>query len=345
VLNRPLGRRAFLAGVTGLGGSAAVASFAPFVRSLQAARFTFTQFHNQPASSTLHRRLVEMWEAVAKDTRGRLETQVRAENDHVPGSDPAALDMLMSGEIQFFTLMGGILGNVVPAAQIQQVPFSFRSAAAAFHALDGPLGAFLRQEMAAKGIVALPVTVFDNGMRQIASSTGPIVVASDLEDVRIRVPDGQMFADTFRALGAQPVTINVNGIYDALKSHRVDAQENPLAVVELFKLYDVVKYVSMTNHMWSGFNLLIHGPTWQRLPTEIRKSVERHAAKFIRLQREDQSKVNRELTDRLTMRGLMFNTVDPASFRARLSSAYSKWRTELGATCWSLLEAETGPLK
>jgi tripartite ATP-independent transporter DctP family solute receptor len=344
MLNRPLGRRAFLAGVTGLGGSAAVASFVPFVRALQT-EFTFTQFHNQPANSTLHRRLVDMWQAVAKDTRGRVETRVRAENDHIAGSDPAALDMLMSGEIQFFTLMGGILGNVVPAAQIQQVPFSFRSPDAAFRALDGPLGAYLRKEIAAKGIVALPVTVFDNGMRQIASSTRPIVMASDLEGFRIRVPDGQMFSDTFRALGAQPVTINVNGIYDALKSRRVDAQENPLAVVELFKLYDVVKYVSMTNHMWSGFNLLIHGPTWQRLPTGIRKSVERHAATFIRLQREDQSKINRALTDQLAMRGLVFNAVDPSSFRARLSSVYSKWRKHLGEKCWSLLEAETGPLK
>ncbi len=345
MLNRPFGRRSFLAGVTGLGGSAAVGSLELFVRSLQAAEFTFTQFHNQTASSPLHRRLVEMWEAVAKDTGGRVETQVRAENDHIDGSDPAALDMLMSGQIQFFTLMGGILGNVVPAAQIQQVPFSFRSPAAAFHALDGPLGAYLRQELAAKGIVALPVTVFDNGMRQIASATRPIVVASDLEGLQIRVPDGQMFSDTFRALGAEPVTINVNGIYDALKSRRVDAQENPLAVVELFKLYDVVKYVSMTNHMWSGFNLLIHGPTWQRLPTEISMSIERQAAKFIRLQREDQSRVNSALTKRLAMRGLVFNAVDPASFRARLSKVYSMWRRQLGAKCWSLLEAETGPLQ
>lgn len=343
--NRALGRRSFLAGVTGLGGAAAAGSLAPFVRSVQAVEFAFIQFHNQPATSPLHRRLFEMWEAVAKDTRGRVETQVRAENDHVSGSDPAALDMLMSGEIQFFTLMGGILGNVVPSAQIQQVPFSFRSSAAAFRALDGPLGAYLRQELATKGIVALPVTVFDNGMRQIACATRPIVVASDLEGLRIRVPDGQMFFDTFTALGARPVTINVDGIYEALKSGRADAQENPLAVVELFKLYDVVKYMSMTNHMWSGFNLLIHGPTWQRLPLEIRGSIERQAAKFIRLQREDQSRINGALTDRLAKRGVAFNAVDPASFRARLSSVYSTWRKHLGERCWSLLEAETGPLK
>ena len=108
----------------------------------------------------------------------------------------------------------------------------------------------------------------------------------------MRVPAGQMVADTFRALGAEPITINSDGIYAALESGRVDAQENPLALMELFKLDEVVKYVSMTNHMWSGFNLLAHQPTWARLPADIRTVVERNVAKHVRLQRRDQAALN-----------------------------------------------------
>ena len=88
-----------------------------FGRSIRAAAFTFTQFHNQPSSSPLHRRLVEMWTAIRAETRGRVETQVFAQNNNIAGSDPAALAMLVHGEIQFFTIMGGILGTVVPAAE------------------------------------------------------------------------------------------------------------------------------------------------------------------------------------------------------------------------------------
>ena len=260
----PLTRRAFVAG-------AAIGSVSIFVKPLRApafaegfgaprrssneqgerrrADYTFTQFHNQTATSSLHRRLVEMWAAVRNETRGRVETQVFAQNNRLAGSDPAALNMLVAGEIQFFTLMGGILGTVVPAAEIQQVPFAFRSAAHAHKAMDGALGGFLREEMAAKGIFGFPAGAFDNGMRHIAGTKRPIERPDDLIGIRMRVPAGQMVADTFRALGAEPITINSDGIYDALKTGRVDAQENPLALVDLFKIYEVVKYVSMTNHM------------------------------------------------------------------------------------------------
>ena len=305
------------------------------------AEYTFTQFHNQTATSSLHQRLVEMWAAIRTETRGRVETQVFAQNNRLAGSDPAALKMLVAGEIQFFTLMGGILGTVVPAAEIQQVPFAFRSAADAHKAMDGALGAYLREEMAAKGIFGFPVGAFDNGMRQIAGPIRPIRRPDDLIGLRMRVPAGQMVADTFRALGAEPITINSDGIYDALKAGKVDAQENPLALVDLFKIYEVVKYVSMTNHMWSGFNLLAHLPTWKGLPADITAVMERNVAKHVRLQRRDQEQMNARLRTGLARRGLLFNDVAPAPFRDKLSGVYGTWKERLGKRGWSLLEAAT----
>jgi TRAP-type transport system periplasmic protein len=332
-----LTRRSFVAGATL--GSALI-----FVRSLRAAEYTFVQFHNQPAASSLHRRLVDMWAAIRAETRGRIDTQVLPENNGTPGSDPAVLKMLTSGEVQFFTVMGGILGSVVPAAEVQQMPFSFRSAAHAHQAMDGALGAYLREEMAAKGILGFPVGAFDNGMRQVAGTKRPIARPSHLVGIRMRVPAGTMVADTFRAFGAEPITINSDGIYDALKAGRVDAQENPLALLELFKLYEVVKYVSMTNHMWSGFNLLAHLPTWKRLPDDITASIERNVTKHVRLQRRDQERMNATLRAGLARRGLVFNDVESAPFRARLSGVYARWKERLGTRCWSLLE-ESGKLK
>jgi TRAP-type transport system periplasmic protein len=302
------------------------------------AEYTFTQFHNQTTASSLHRRLVEMWAAINTETGGRVETQVFPQNNQIPGSDPAALKMLVAGEIQFFTLMGGILGTVVPAAEVQQVPFSFQSAAQAHQAMDGPLGAYLREEMAAKGIFGFPIGAFDNGMRQIAGSK-PITVPADLVGIRMRVPAGQMVADAFRTLGAEPVTINSDAIYVALKSGKVDAQENPLALVDLFKIYEVVKYVSMTNHMWSGFNLLANLAVWKPLPSDIKTIIERNVAKSVRLQRRDQQDMNTSVRASLVRRGLVFNEVDAAPFRKQLSGFYATWRERLGTRCWGLLEA------
>jgi tripartite ATP-independent transporter DctP family solute receptor len=285
-----------------------------------------------------------MWAAVRTDTRGRVDTQVFPENNKTPGSDPAVLKMLVSGEVQFFTVMGGILGNVVPAAEVQQMPFTFRSAAHAHTAMDGPLGAYLREEMAARGIFGFRVGAFDNGMRQIAGTKRPIARPADLSGIKMRVPAGALLAETFKALGAEPVTVNSDGIYDALKTGRVDAQENPLALVELFKLDEVVKYVSMTNHMWSGFNLLAHLPTWTALPRDIATIIERSAATHVGLQRRDQRQMNAASRATLERRGLAFNDVDPAPFRAQLSGVYTSWRERLGTRCWALLE-ESAKLK
>lgn len=80
------------------------------------------------------------------------------------------------------------------------------------------------------------------------------------------------------------------------------------------------------------------------MPEAIRAVIERNAAKHVELQREDQAVLNASLRDGLSRQGLAFNDVDPAAFRARLSGVYEHWRRKLGAKCWSLLEAATGPL-
>jgi TRAP-type transport system periplasmic protein len=334
---RRVSRRSLIAGASA--GSAAV-----MIRPLRAADYKFAQYHNQAANGTLHRNLVAMWTAVRTETNGRVETEVFAENNKLIGGDPVALKMLIAGEIQFFTLMGGIIGTIVPVAEAQQVPFAFKSAADAHRAIDGPFGRYIGEEMAAKGMYLFPVGGFDNGMRQVATIPRPITMPADFDGMKIRVPPGQMIFDTFAAFGAEPVTTPANAIYGALKSGQVAAQENPLAILEGFRLYELLKYVSMTNHMWSGFNLMAHLATWQRLPDDIKGVIERNAAVHVRRQRVEQDKLNAGLRDVFSARGIAFNEIDQAAFRTRLASVYATWKEKLGSKCWTLLEAEVGKL-
>ena len=162
---------------------AAAAGATLIVRPALAAEYRFSQYHNQAAGGTLHKNLTAMWEAVAWETNGRVETTVYAENNKLPGGDPDALKMLIAGEIQFFTLMGGIIGTVVPVAEAQQLPFAFKSAAEAHKAIDGPLGKYIGEEMAAKGMHLFAVAGFDNGMRQVASISRAITAPQDFAGV------------------------------------------------------------------------------------------------------------------------------------------------------------------
>ena len=202
-------RRSFVAGATLGSVSVLTRSLGPpdVARTSEVGDYTFTQFHNQPMTSALHRRLVEMWAAIGRETRGRVATRVFAENDAVPGSDPAVLKMLVGGEIQFFTLMGGILGTVVPAAEVQQVPFAFRSAAQAHRAMDGALGGYLLEEMAAKGIRGFLHRRIRQRDAADRRTKRPIVAPDDLIGLRMHGDCGVIRRHTFRALGADPITI------------------------------------------------------------------------------------------------------------------------------------------
>jgi tripartite ATP-independent transporter DctP family solute receptor len=302
------------------------------------------QYHNQPADSPLHGWLTGMWAAVRAQTGGRFEVDTCPQNNGIAGGDPAALELLVAGEIQFFTLMGGLLGAVVPVAEIQGVPFAFRSQADVFAAMDGALGEYLRAELAAQGIHALPRATFENGFRQITTRSRPIRSADDLAGLTIRTPAGRLFRDLFETLGARPTAINLNRLHDALRTGEVEAQENPLVVTEFNRLWEVQRHVSVTNHMWSGFNLLAHLGAWRALPDDVRAVIERVAMDYAARQRRETDALNTALVERLGARGMIFTTADTESFRRRLVPFYARWRRIFGRRAWSLLEAHAGKL-
>lgn len=333
-----ISRRDFTFGVMAAGGMMLA------TRRAYAADFELRQFHNQPADSPLHKRLVEMWAAVKTETGGRVQVQTFAENNQIPGGDPAALNMVVSGELDFFTLNGGSIGNLVPASNVQGLLFAFRTPAQVFDALDGDLGNYLRAEMKTKGLYAVPRGCFDNGFHQITCATKPIRSADDLQGLKIRTPDAQVYVEAWKALGAVPVVANLNKLYEILKNGTAEAQTNPLAIAEFMKLYEVQKYVSMTNHGWSGFNLLASLKLWERLPSDLQRVIERTAAKYVRFQRADNSALNAEFRTELVQQGMLFNEAETSSFRARLGPYYTRWKETIGHRAWGLLEAHVGKL-
>jgi TRAP-type transport system periplasmic protein len=334
-----MSRRHFSLGLLAAGGLALAGS------PTWAADFELRQFHNQPVDSPLHKRLVEMWAAVGKKTGGRVRVRTFANNDNIPGGDPAALKMLLDGRLDFFTLNGGLIGVVVPPVNVQGIPFAFRNEKQAYRAMDGDLGKYLAKEMAAKGVYAVPRGAFENGMRQITCSKRPVQIVKDLEGLRMRTPNSAIYIQCWEALGSVPIVVNFDKLYGTLKNRVADAQDNPLNVAELLQLYEVQRYVSLTNHMWSGFNLVANLKMWRRLPADVQATINRNAATYVALQRADNDALNHGLRPRLTAQGMTFNTVeDPAPFRERLGSYYVRWKKIIGQKTWGLLEAQVGKL-
>jgi len=333
-----ISRRLFNLGIVAAGASAL------FEGRAQGAAIEMRQFHNQPAESPLHKSLVAMWAAVEKETAGRVRVQTFPENDHIPGGDPAALAMIIDGSLDFFAVNGGLIGSVVPAVNVQGMPFAFHNLSQVFTALDGDLGAYLGDEMRAKGIYALPRGCFDNGFQQLSSSTHPIRTVADLEGVKVRTPNTPIYIELFEALGAKPVPVNIDKLYETLKAKVVDVQTDPLTIIELFKLYEVQKFVSVTNHIWGGFNLIASLKKWQDLSADDRGAIERNVVKFAEMQRMENAALNGKLRATLTQQGMIFNEAETGSFRAKLGPFYASWKQKVGQRAWSLLEAHVGTL-
>jgi TRAP-type transport system periplasmic protein len=307
--------------------------------------WTAVQVHSQPRGSHLQKFLEDLWREVEAETRGRLQVIVHPSSMNIAGAGPNVLKRVMSGEIEFHVLMGPGLAHAVPAMEIQGLPFAFTSSDQVARTMDGALGAYLQREMAAQGLYAFPRGLMENGFRQIVSRERPIRDARDLEGYRMRVPGGRIFNEVFEALGATPVTVSVDRLHAALGSGEVDGQENPLVVCEENRLYEVCRCVSMTGHIWSGFNVYGNLAFWNALPGDVQEIARRNVATFVAAQRENVRRVNAALRETLIQRGMVFNDADTASFRARLGADfYARWKERLGSTAWGLLEAETGRL-
>ncbi len=301
----------------------------------RAADFALKHSHNLPEDSPLHKRAVQMWAAVKAETNGRVDVQIV----HTDGG----LDNLVKGELAFTTLAGNGLASLLPAADVQATPYGFRNPAQVYRAMDGALGEYLRTELRAKALYALPGGCFENGMHQI-TGTRPIRSAADMQGLKIRVPGSPVYQDFFKALGAHVFTMGLGATLAALKSGMVEAQDDPWDVVELFKFYEAQKYASITDHSWSGYNLLASLKVWQSLPADAQRIIETNTKKYVALQRADTDKLNDELRHDLERRGMIFNTADQASFRAVLGSYYPRWKQHIGQRAWDLLESSVGKL-
>lgn len=330
-------RRAFVAGAVAI----------PFIASARAAEpiVKGQQFHNQPADSHQHQFLVDMWAAVKTETDGKVDIAVKPQNNNVAGGDPAVLDMLVKGEVEFFTMNGGLMARIVPVMDIQGVPFAYSTSDQVHESNDGALGAYLAKECAAKGIHRFQYGLLENGFKQISTVAKPINSAADLAGQRIRIPAGKMFEDMYVSLDATPVVLNFNQMVQAFKDGKIDGQENPLAITEFNKLYEVTKYIAVTNHSWAGFNLIANKGFWDKVPADIQAVIDRNVKKYVAAQRAGAQQINASLEPKLKERGMIFNIADTDSFRKKLAGGfYPRWKGQIGATAWDLLEAQVGKL-
>lgn len=335
-MSRKPSRGAFIAS-----SSAAFASIAIIKAPAKAADFTGKAGTNQPVDHPLSVAMKDLWDNVRKDSNGRIDMAVFPNNQL--GGDTAMFTQLRSGAMQVMTLDGAIMASVVPVAAIPSIGFAFADSNQAFKAVDGRLGAYIRNDIASKGIYAFEI-IWENGMRNVTSSTHPINTADDFSGFKIRTPQGNLYIDLFKSLGAAPTPINFSELYPALQTKIVDGQENPLLNIEFARMYEVQKYLSLTAHMWGGYWLIANGEFWASLPPDLKAIVSRNARTYGLKMRKEVMAMNDNLLTKLKSQGMVVNVPERTGMRAKLGDFYKKWRAEFGSTAWDILESYSGKL-
>ncbi|MCK1708489.1 MULTISPECIES: TRAP transporter substrate-binding protein [unclassified Bradyrhizobium] len=316
---------------------------APHVARAQSAEFTYKYANNLPDTHPLNVRAKEMAAAIKSETGGKFDLQIFPNNQL--GSDTDMLSQIRSGGVEFFTLSGLILATLVPAASINGIGFAFPDYDTVWKAMDGDLGGYVRGEIKKAGLEVMD-KIWDNGFRQITSSSKPIAAPDDLKSFKIRVPVSPLWTSMFKAFDAAPASINFSEVYSALQTKIVEGQENPLAIISTAKLYEVQKYCSLTNHMWDGFWFLANRRAWEKLPEDIRKVIAKNINAAAINERADTAKLNANLQQELAAKGLTFNQPTVAPFRDKLRTAgfYAEWKGKYGEQAWDLLEKAVGKL-
>src|SRR6266487_5067359 len=333
-------RRGFLrASAAGTG----VAVFGILTKRGDAAEFTWRYANDMVPTHSMNVRLQQAVERIRQESGGRMEIQTFPNNQL--GGDTDMLSQLRTGVIQLFNLSGLILATVVPVASINGIGFGLKDYDQVWTAMDGALGGYVRGAIEKSGLFAFD-KMWDNGYRQVTSSTHPINTPEDFKGFKIRVPVSPLWTSMFKAFGASPASINFSEVYAALQTKIVEGQENPLSLIEFNKFYEVQKYVSLTNHMWDGFWTLANGRAWASLPKDLQEIIVRNVNKAAVEERQDIRKLNDSLRSKLTEQGMIFNETDPEKFRATLRAAgfYAEWKEKYGPEAWAALEKQVGAL-
>jgi TRAP-type transport system periplasmic protein len=280
---------------------------------------------------------------IKEQTNGRMEITMYPNS--VLGGDTAMIAQVISGALEMYNLPIDLLAPRNPVCGIPGVGFAFPDYDHVWAAMDGDLGNMLRGAAEQIGLYCLDKG-YDHGFRQITTRTKPINGPDDLHGFKIRLPVAPYLISLFRHLGASPTAINFNEVYSALQTGIVDGQENPLVLIDTAKLYEVQRYCSLTNHVWSGFHVSFSVPAWKKLPSDLQEIVHRNFTAAALAERLDFVKMTTSEQQNLTAKGLTFNAPDTGPFREVLAKNgfYPDMKKIAGEQGWALLEKYVGPL-
>lgn len=281
---------------------------------------------------------------VEKASGGKMK--VRAIGAAALGPDTQMQSALVGGAQEMMVGSTATLVGITKEMALWDTPFLFNNAKEADAVLDGPVGEKVKAKLEEKGLVGL--VYWENGFRNLTNNKRPVAKLEDLEGVKLRVMQNNVFLDSFKTLGANAVPLPFSELFSALETKAVDGQENPYNTILSSKFYEVQKYLTVTNHVYSPWIVLASKKWWDGLSKDERAVLVEAAKKSRAFERQDtRAEAARALGD-LKAKGMQINELSPAEaarMRDKLTKVNATIAASVGMELWNETQAELRKLR
>ncbi|KGQ32754.1 TRAP transporter substrate-binding protein [Gallibacterium anatis] len=268
--------------------------------------------YEAPRSDTQHLAAKKFNELLKEKTKGEIKLSLFPDSTlgnaqaMISGVRGGTIDLEMSGSPNF--------SGLVPNLNVIDIPFIFQNKEHAYRVLDGEIGQGLLKELEDKGLKGL--AFWEVGFRSMTNSKHPIHTPEDVKGLKIRTNQNPMYVKAFQLLGANPVPMPLSELYTALETRAVDAQEHPIGIVWSVKLYEVQKYLSLTNHGYTPLLVVMNKEKFDGLSPELQKAIIESAQEAGKYQRELNAKKEIEILDKMKKAGVeVVEQVDMKPFK------------------------------
>ena len=257
------------------------------------------------------------------------------------GSDVQMQQALVGGAQEMMVGSTATLVGITKEMALWDTPFLFNNVKEADAVLDGPIGEKVKAKLEEKGLVGL--AYWENGFRNLTNSKHPVTKLEDLGGIKLRVMQNNVFLESFKTLGANAVPLPFSELFSALETKAVDGQENPFNTILSSKFYEVQKYLTVTNHVYSPWIVLVSKKWWDGLSKDEQKVLMDAAVASRDYERKDtRDEAGKALAD-LKAKGMQINELSPAEsarMRDKLTRVNAGIAANVGMDLWNETQAE-----
>ncbi|MEB3101016.1 DctP family TRAP transporter solute-binding subunit [Ferviditalea candida] len=227
---------------------------------------------------------------VKEKSGGQIEVQVFPNG--MLYSESQGIDALRNGDIQMIAPAFSNLSLLIPQWLAMDLPYAFPNQKAVEEAFNGEIGAELFRTLESRNMKGL--AFWSNGFKQMTNNRNPLISPEDFKQLNFRIMPSEVIAAQFRLLGARSTPLAFNEVYRSLLTGTVDGQENTISNIYTKRLYQTQNYMTLSNHGYLGYVVIINKPFWEGLPKQAQRIIRQAMEETTAWMNDQAVKMNQE---------------------------------------------------